>query len=96
MGTEPLCTCEVGRIAACPLHSSPPIHSREYQRGYDAALASRDAEVARLKLALKDLLDLKEATEMTYEEAYHAMFKGMHPNAWDRARRALDGQGDKT
>ena len=56
-------------------------------------LADTQADVRALAEALEGLNHLRSMTEMTYEDAYHAMFKSDGAPSWKRAQDALARPG---
>ena len=56
-------------------------------------LADTQADVRALVEALEGLNHLRSMTEMTYEDAYHAMFKSDGAPSWKRAQDALARPG---
>lgn len=53
------------------------------------ALAASRAEVEGLREACRAIKELRENTEMSYEDAYYAMFKGEGRDAFERLYAAL-------
>ena len=49
----------------------------------------QEQRIEQLEAALRGLLTLRADTEMTYEAAYHSMFKSQGIAAWNAAQQAL-------
>ena len=86
-GTGHVETCSLGRREAQVMAAFKADSGRV--AALESRIATLTAENAALRAALEGLLKLRAETEMTYESAYHAMFKGDGRTCWEAAHLAV-------